>query len=107
MNDQRLNDLVRYARLYLFDEGLITQDELNLLIMQPSSSARRLDDYDSMRAEIAALTIQREADAEMMRAEIAALREYVRWRETGGERRMEPLSTEAISAFGRALEEKP
>lgn len=46
-------------------------------------------------------------DIEQKDAEIAALREYVRWRETGGERRMEPLPTEAISAFGRALEEKP
>lgn len=53
--NQRLFDLVRHQRHDLHDAGLITDEELADLITAGSSSARRLEDYDRVRARIAAL----------------------------------------------------
>lgn len=71
---ERAYDLLRYARHYLADEGLISQDELHALILAPSSSARRLESYDEMRQKIAELKAKVAAQAK----EIAALREDYR-----------------------------
>lgn len=46
---QRLYDLVRYARGYLFDNELITQTEYDALVATGSDSARRLERYDEIR----------------------------------------------------------
>jgi len=67
----------------------------------------RLESLLDRARPLARKNLEQAAEIEELKAEIAALREYVRWRETGGERRMEPLSTEAINAFGRAMEETP
>lgn len=56
----RLFDLVRYSRATLHQDGLITDDEYAWLCAAPmatsenggSPSARRLEDYDELRAEI-------------------------------------------------------
>lgn len=52
MNNQRLFDLVRYQRSELHHASLITDEEYAELAMAGSQSARRLEDYDQVRAKI-------------------------------------------------------
>lgn len=49
---QRLYDLVRYARGYLFDAGLLTPAEYAALVQTGADSARRLESYDELRARV-------------------------------------------------------
>ena len=49
---QRTYDLVRYARGYLLDEGLITLSEYGALVATGSKSARRLESYDELRKKL-------------------------------------------------------
>jgi len=44
--NQRLFDLVRYMRGELFDKGLITMEEFNVLVVE-HSAVKRLEDYDA------------------------------------------------------------
>ncbi len=55
--NQRLRDLVRYARHMLFDDDLIDKDEYAALVADDESGERvaRLAGYDKLRAEIAEL----------------------------------------------------
>lgn len=48
----RLWDLVRYVRGELHREGLITDEELAALVQIGSDSARRLENYDALRARV-------------------------------------------------------
>lgn len=65
MTEQRLQDLVRYARSYLHENDLITDDEYAKLASIEGSPAR-LRSYDSMQAEIttlkAAIEVARKGD---------------------------------------------
>ena len=58
--NQRLRDLVRWARGELFREGLITQDEYVELATE-HGAVERLQDYDKLRAESDALRQRAEA----------------------------------------------
>ena len=49
-DNQRLFDLVRYCRHRPHEYWLITDGELGWLVEQSSSSARRLEDNDALRA---------------------------------------------------------
>lgn len=51
IHNQRLFDLVRHQRLELFQQALITEREYEWLATCGPDSARRLEDYDSLRAE--------------------------------------------------------
>lgn len=54
--NERLRDLVRFCRQQLFDEGLITTEELAALLDdEGAESVRRLESYDAMRDQIEAL----------------------------------------------------
>lgn len=50
--NERLSDLARYCRHQLHDERLITDDEFASIVAQGPESARRLEGYDSLRAEV-------------------------------------------------------
>lgn len=52
LDNQRLIDLVRYCRHRLHAENLITDEEFADLVKVGSESARRLENYDWMRARI-------------------------------------------------------
>ena len=51
-NGARLLDLVRYQRQELHEAGLITDEEYAELARVGSESARRLEDYDDLRASL-------------------------------------------------------
>jgi hypothetical protein len=50
--NERLRDLVRYCRHQLHEENLITDEEFAALVEVGSESARRLENYDAMLAQI-------------------------------------------------------
>ena len=50
---------MRYNRAELHEDGLITDDEYAELLNVGSQSARRLEEYDTMRAELARLRAPR------------------------------------------------
>jgi len=67
-DQQRLYDLVRFARGYLHDSELITNEEYGALAETGASSARRLEGYDEIRAKLLAaearcLSLERENQA--------------------------------------------
>jgi len=55
--NQRLRDLVRYARHFLHEENLITDEEFAAIVAVDDAveSVRRLENYDAMLAQIEAL----------------------------------------------------
>lgn len=55
ITETRLFDLVRYCRGELHEAGLITDQEYADLVTAGSESARRLENYDELRAKIAEL----------------------------------------------------
>lgn len=62
----RLHDLVRYQRSELHEAGLISDDEYAQLA-QDHSAVARLETYDSMKAQIAALKAERDALREALK----------------------------------------
>lgn len=80
---QRMWDLVRFARGYLLDEGLISRQEYGVLVANEtetrpgigSPSPRRLESYDELRAKLAALEEKAAAfDDRLLRVALAAAR---------------------------------
>ena len=62
MNDTRMLDLVRAARGYLYTEELISDEEYAHLAALPSTeSHERMRGYDDLRAQLAAVTRERDA----------------------------------------------
>lgn len=61
LSETRLYDLVRYARHYLHDDGLITDEEFADLVGTGSESARRLEGYDALRKRVEEAELARDA----------------------------------------------
>lgn len=54
--NQRERDLLRYCRIHLHSDDLISDDEYAEMAQWGSGAARRLENYDELRARIASLT---------------------------------------------------
>lgn len=108
MTDERLRDLVRYARSFLFTENLISEEEYVALATDNDNGQRvaRLEAYDALRAHLKDAIKEcgvQKTEAERLRSRVDSLSEQLTEELVFHQRALQRIA--ALEAENRALRE--